>query len=244
MLFKFKKKKTTVDFFTSDPAVFHNAPITKYNKLLPNWLKTVDKNTPTSTIKQCNGFTDFVSNALTIPLWTEVRIDVSKEGLLDWTYECADKKTQIVDHPAYQRGTYLPPTKYLHQKIVSPWVAVASRPLKMNWSAATWSFDNPEDFIALPAIIDFHYSHGTNINAVVLKTDKNRSVNLSVGQPLINIMPMTEDDVEFKCHLVDQKEVENITGHIGFFQYFNNGINKAKKNPLRCPFSRETDKRI
>lgn len=244
MIFNFKKKKTTIDFFTSNPAVYHNAPITRYNKLLPEWLKTVERDTPTTTIKQCNGFTDFVSNTLTIPLWSDLRIDVSQEGLLDWSYEFADNKSLIVDHPVYQRGTYLPPTKYLHQKLVSPWVAVASRPLKMNWSAATWSFDNPEDFIALPAIIDFHYSHGTNINAVVLKTNQSRSVNLKVGQPLINLIPMTEDDIEFKCHLVDQKEIESIVDHVGFYQYFNNAINRNKKNVLRCPFSRETEKRI
>lgn len=240
MLFKFIEKPITIDFFTCNPGAYHHAPIVKANKLMPSWIKSVkgqqaSDGVPESTVKQCNGFVDYFKNAFTIPLWSDVVLGVSEEGNDYWHYRFADQRSEIQIHPDVQRGTYLPSSKYQHFKLVSPWMAVSSKSVNVHWTSPTWSLDEPDKIVVLPAVVDYAYTHGTHVNIVIPKTDKDQNIILKAGQPMVNIVPMTERKVNVKCHLVDEKEYESINQHTGNV-YFNNRINRHKGNPLTCPF--------
>lgn len=249
MLFKFIEKPITVDFFTYNAGAFHNAPIVKANKLMPEWLKSVnpifdDEGYQISTIKNCNGFTDYFRNAVTIPMWSDLRLSVGSEDDMSWKYKFADGFSRIETHPTEQRGQWLDEKKYQHFKFVSPWAIVSNKSLKMHWTSPTWSMNKPEDMIVLPAVVDYAYSHSTNVNVVIPKTSEEKRIELLAGQPLVNLIPMTERKVIFKCHLISQEEFGNVVSHVGDGVYFRNTISRNRNNPSRCPFGFGKDKPI
>lgn len=241
MLFKFIEKPITIDFFTTDPGAYHHAPVVKSNKMMPEWIKTVKSRPHTfggndNTIKQCNGFVDYFKNSYTIPLWSDVDIYIGEEGGIEYSYNFADRKSVIEHHPDDQRGDYLPQLKYQHLKFISPWAAVSNKSVNVHWTSPTWQIDSPEKMIILPAVVDYAYTHSTNINVIIPRAKEGKEFRLYTGQPMANLIPMTEKRVEAKCHLVDEKEFESIMLHAGSNTYFKNAINRHKANPNTCPF--------
>lgn len=249
MLFKFIEKPITLDCFTADANAFYHAPIVPSTKALPTWLKGVGKDVPKNdpryvnkplrtTLKQCNGFIDYFSQSFTLPLWSDLHMYVSEEGSNEWSYEYADQKSEIHIHAPYERGDFLPEENYQHFKLVSPWAIATKNSFQVHVTSPMWQLPKPEQLLVLPAVIDFKYAHGTHVNMMIPKQQEAQSILLQVGQPLMNLVPLTDKKINVKCHLVDDKEIDRIHSHLGT-GFFSHRINRHKKNPLACPFNRD-----
>ena len=91
----------------------------------------------------------------------------------------------------------------------------------------------------LPGIMDFKYNHGTNVNMFFPKVDN--KILFKAGTPLAHIIPMSENKVEIKTHVVTEAEMEKIepASYVSTFinKYdINKKILKAKEKG--CPFAK------
>lgn len=251
MLFFFKKKKIVVDCFTDRPYVMDYAKIDYANKFIPQWWKDLPAThlkrgdiTEMPTMKTCAGFVELYKHGFIIPMWSDLAIEVAptteKEKKIRWHF--SDQLTTGTVHSDYQRGSYLPTNEYEHFKIGSPWYLKCNRDVYFQFVQPTYNFDHPEVANILPGIVNYKYQHATAINMIFKKTDKFAKYMFNFGQPMVHIVPISEEHVELKHHLVSGEEMRNMfdRGESARLS-FRNGYNllrklKIEKEKSKCPF--------
>lgn len=247
-MFWFKKSRVVLDCFSEYGFVTNLAPIQKAVKFFPEWWKSLPKAIPAisghmvedSTIKTCPGFVELYRNSIIMPLWTDCAIDIAPQGNDGYRWQFADGITSASSHPHEQRGDYLPNDKYQHIKIASPWFLKTKEDIKWLYTQATYNIKNPDQQLVIPGVLNFKYQGQTNINMVFPRLDGKviRHV-IKRGQPLAQMIPMTEKEVDVRIHLVDSVEYKklNSTGHRAtFFNSYNKMVKILKAKEKSCPF--------
>ena len=202
--------------YTYKKEVYEQFPVCKTIKALPSWWKNIDDDR--QTIKQCPGFLEYFASGFTVPLWTDMMFTIGTsvdEGV-------SVNIDEINVHPTYQRGEYLPETKYQQLKLIAPWLIRCNEDIKFVFSANTWCLDNPEEFIIPPGVVDYKNQFGININSFLVYNGTTRSVHLKAGMPIVSCIPMSDRKIEIVNHLID----ENI-----WIQ-----LNNASPALTKCPF--------
>lgn len=241
-----KRSKIVVDAFTANPMAHDYAPIDYAAKFLPKWWRDLPTTAPMltpsgllveqSTMKHCKGMTDLYQNSLMIPLWSDLAITTVADGR--WGTQWSDTSqfsSNILQHPPVQFGEMSP--NDIHIKIVSPWIMSEKTGVNFLFTAPTWN--NPNPFLrALPGVMNYKYQHSTNINLLAVKADA--STILKHGEPLIHLIPMCDDRITVKTHLIDQREFERLSVRTaGTFTFKNLYQSRKKINDSegkKCPF--------
>jgi hypothetical protein len=215
-MFLFKKKKITVDAFTSNVYAEKFFPIAKASNFIPKWLQEtpsyeevtnkfgLTKKIP--TIRRCVGIQDLYKNSFIIPLWSSFILDVKSNGEYSWDW--SDETASAGVHSRLQLGKGL--DHLLHLKLESPWYLKEKTGINFIWHQPTWNMLNIVNNLHVPpAIINYKYQVGTNINLLFPKTKT--TLELLAGQPMAHIVPITDYDVEIKTHLVSRHDLEKIS---------------------------------
>jgi len=239
-----KRKEIVLDCFTTRSDVHTYFEIQPASKLMPDWWKKIPSNYTTNgldenpTLKCCAGFIDYYSEAISIPLWTDISFKSTQSNkLVQWM--SSDKTTEVQFHHMFQLGDYLSDSrsKYIHMKIVSHWLFSCKKDIKFLFSGNTWSLDNPQDIVIPTGISDFKYQCFTNIN-MLLFFNNVQTFKLNAGSSLIHLFPITDEKIKIKTHLIGEEEYSKISYLHGtnFFSknYFRrkNKIKKLKKCPI------------
>jgi len=216
MTFLFKNKKYVVDFFTANYSVFDNFKITEGRKFIPTWWKNLDtkqydgnEKRPAAivpTVKKCPGMIHTYKESFIMPLWTE--IDIVMDENYEWTGATSDRKTHISTHSSRQYDGYLPKNHYTHLKIQSPWYA--EEKTGVNFVVSPCSWDNSElleTYFIPVGIRSWKYTCSTNVHGFL--QNKAQSINFQSGMPLVHFFPMTDKNVEVRCHY-DPDKVERL----------------------------------
>jgi hypothetical protein len=207
-----RRKKLTVDFVTNDYKAYEYFSIDKSNKFIPQWWKDIPqqymddnfkvKGTRLNTLKRCPGFMDVFRYSYTMPLWTSCEIivndKINEEG---YSTACADG-TLIDSHPSYQAGSFLSSNSFIHFKFHTPWNGYSSksRDLLWNWSPAVWNNPILLNKLFIPtAFRNFRGGTSTNIHTF-MDSSNNDVLYIEAGTPMIHMIPMTDKNVEVKCH--------------------------------------------
>ena len=219
-MFLFKKKTIVVDCFTYIDYAYNYFPIRKALRYYPEVIKKmpasvpieqtlVDDRTnikvPTPTVKMCTGINELYKHGAIIPLWTDILYTpknfMRKESGLalgePWFQDKLQQhlKSQFV-------GMF---DNYFHTKIIGIWNLNTKSDIKFLWTAATYNINNfNPDFFIPPGVTFYDWQAQTNINAFVRKDADD--FTLRAGQPLIHIIPLTENTVEYKCHEISYEE--------------------------------------
>lgn len=242
MIFLFKKKKLHLDIFTYRPEVMEFYPVDYATKFYPEWWKKLPREFepeqtfwPMSTMKRCTGFTEYYKNGIVIPMWSDMAI---KTHPLEFNWHFADRLTECDSHPYEQMYGYLDPSQYKHLKIVSPWLFKCKEEVNFVWTQPTWNFERVSDIIIPPAVVNYKYLSGTNINLFVDKREEKKFI-LHAGQPMVNLLPMTERTVVIHKHVVTKKEYDSLNLHSYQSTYVNkykNNRDLSKAKEKQCPF--------
>jgi hypothetical protein len=99
--------------------------------------------------------------------------------------------------------------------------------------------DNIGKFTVLPGIIDFKYQHSINVNTFFEYIPGTvRQVMLETATPLVHMIPLTEDDVEIRCHEVSTDEYNRMNHNITKFKgsYRDRKVQLNTNEPSKCPF--------
>lgn len=244
-LFKKKKQKTVIDFYTCISPVYHKAPITKANKQLPKWWKSLPAlkegfNLSTfsqeTNMRRCTGFSSLFQHGFTIPMWSDIAFDVSAKGKSGFAYHASlENAFSVETHGQEQRGSYLPESDYIHAKLVSPWAVHCNKDIDWVIVQATWNFDTPQEIIIPPGSVNYHDIADTHINMFIPKSEERKQMLIEYGQPLVHLIPLTEDEVEYNVHLVSKEEYDRILFGKNATMSFSSSLFKSKKLNT-CPF--------
>lgn len=242
-MFFFKRKEIVLDCFTTRPDVYTYFPIQPASKLIPDWWKKLPSNYTTNgldqnpTLKGCPGFIDYYSSAISIPLWADLSIKTTESNKsVEWL--CADRNTQIQAHDLAQLGSYLNRNKFIHLKIVTPWLLNCKEEIKFVFSGNNWCLDTPQDLVIPNGVTNFKYQNSVNIN-MLLFFRGNQILKLNANSPVINMFPMTEKKVKLKINLVSEEEYSKISQLFATNFFYKNYFRHKNlaKSTKRCPMS-------
>jgi len=249
-MFFFKPKILNIDCFTDDVNAINYTPVDYTHKFYPEWWKKLEKSVPNSkfpnvpflahnTMKSCVGFSNFFQNSITLPLWSDLCVIMSNETE-EYDVIFSDRKSIAERHPSSIMKGLVDPKNYIHIKIVSPWQFVCKEDIRWAWVQHTWNFNPIDQIIIPPAVIDYKYQSGTNINFFVVWGQKQCLIPL--GQPLVNIIPLSDRKIKIHRHLVSPEEKHKIT-KAGTPLSFQDKYRKIKKFVMqkeneekKCPF--------
>lgn len=236
MLFKFLNKQIHLDVFTYRKEVLEFFTLKPTNKLIPNWYKKIPISEsydfyPSKTLKGCYGIREILNKGFTIPLWSDLAIDIkSEEGKIQ--YQFADEESSIDFHNVEQWQTYADPKDNIHFKIVSPWKA--KEKTGVQFLAMEFIWDKPSyNYKIVSGVTNFKQSHETHINGF-FSLSQDSSFILPAEKPLIQFIPLSDKKIKYSYHLIDKKEFFDMGKQST--SYFNNSMVKIKK----CPFTKYT----
>jgi hypothetical protein len=260
MLFKFKKSKITVDCFTHVQAVYELYKIRKAILYYPDEIKSIppwidgppdpktNVKTPTPSIKQCTGIQELYKHGAIIPFWVdyyaqpkEAVAHRSRLGTTDDWY-----MDRITEHPREQFPGFF--ENYVHIKFGGVWNLVDKTGTKFLWMPATWNLNNAIDNFIIPQAVTYYDTQPqTNLNMFIRKDAE--PFHILSGTPIAQIIPLTDKEVDYKCHFVSIDEWErkntipagfSFTGGLRNNKYFK-AVAKAKEldaleKKAKCPF--------
>jgi hypothetical protein len=246
-MFIFKKKKIVIDAFTWNSSINSYFKPDLSNKFLPDWWKQLpstfngnnkyDITTEIATIKRCDGIINLYKKGFIIPLWSDLIVETNENG--EWRSSwSSDNSTNIIDHDKRQLGNIS--DDLIHIKIISPWILKEKTGVEFYWAEPVWNnLQKFNNVTFLPGVLDFKYQNNTNIN--ILFPKKNARYEFEFGQPMVQLVPISDADVEIKTHLVSPEEWNHLSlMNIHKFSFLNFHRNKKKiidsQEKKKCPF--------
>ena len=235
-----KKKTIVVDAFT-DNDIIATVPIEESSKNLPDWYKKLKPTIEVSgeghtlkipTFKRCDGLFDLIGNSFTISMWSDLSIAVNAEGSFNWKYPTNQYNFGVDQHPEFlMDGAFSP---MVHTKVLSPWMLSESKGINFYQTQAFYSLNEfAGDMLIMPGVVNYRYQHATHINMFLAR---NKTYMLKAGQPMMYLVPMTEDKVEIKTHVVSTAEYKRICNLQAGNKFL--GSYKDLKSKGQCPMSR------
>lgn len=241
MLFIFKKKEIVIDTFTCREEVISYAPIVSMVNYFPDWWKDTkpynktkmgDSEIQTSTIKKCNGLIELYKTGFVLPLWSDLKIDTRETGDFSYGFSCT--WGIIISHNRNEFDQIN--DRYIHLKIISPWLFKEKSGVNMVATSPKWSHLNNDMNIAdvLPGCVKYNTQCTTNINIFLPK--QINDILIEHNTPLLHIIPISEKKVVVKNHLISESEFNQKMGADKNAISFNNIYNKKEKLKSKCPF--------
>lgn len=231
---KFFNKSITLDCYTSDRQAYEHAKIQQAGKFIPDWWKSLPKDVPFPTMRQCAGFIDLYKKSFVLPLWSDVDISISDD---QYTWQYADHCSNAEGHSGAQFDGWVSEESNFHLKLISPWRLKCDKEVFFQWSDVSWDGERVFKYTTPTAVVEYKYQHATNVNLLFNKKVV-QDIRLHHGTPLVFITPLTEKKVVLRHHLVSESEVEQLSNpfpavNIGRYM---SAKKHAKKKESKCPF--------
>lgn len=248
MIFFFKKKKKVIDCFTSNQMVYEQFPIAKANEYIPDWYKklnaTYSTNVPNTlrekaaTVKRCPGISNLFNEGFILPLWSDLIFDFSPVGEnfeFKWEYAATDPTWNVEVHDS-QQYSGLFNNNFFQTKLTVPWLVKESTGVKFAFIEPTYTMSNPNIFTVIPGVINFKYQNFVNVNMLTeITTPMKKRIEFEAGEPLAQIIPLTEDDVVLKTHYVSKEEYNRIDESTSAYKWYGTYFDRKKKKEKVCP---------
>lgn len=245
MMFWFKRNEIVVDCFTYHHSIFeYYKPLNASNFIPDGWKKLPKKfevksfpNFPNSklveevaTAKTCLGFINLYRTGFIIQNHCDIAIEVDTAGNINAAP--SDRNTSsIVQHNPNQvwDGFF---SNHAHIKLNIPWFVVEKTGVNFIYSKCTWNDTNMADnFHVVSGILDFKIQHNIAINFFMKRESV---INFYAGQPLAHIIPLSEQKVTMKHHLISKEEYTNRFNFVPANRLYKEFLRiKTKKE---CPF--------
>jgi hypothetical protein len=219
-----RKSKVIVDCYTfrkSTVGMFSIQPLTK---LKPKWFKDMpnfrkappspgsNRRFKVSNFKSCAGFINLFRVGFGIPLWTDFQIINERAGLgvkYPDTYTTVEPHLEPHEDVEYNMATPLS-DNHRHVKLNSPWLCFSEQDVDFLMVGAEWNYVNHHlyDFNIPMGIVNFKHQASSNINIMFPRNVDGRETQfqISAGDIIAYLIPLTERKVEFRCHYIPTVE--------------------------------------
>ena len=244
-----KNKEIVVHCYTDRPEVYNYFPVVPNKKIIPDWFKNLKapffkspENSQTN-LKLCPGITNLFKTSFTIPLWSDLFLEIGETNSEYYRWQYSDRCSDIGLHPPHQHGGHFKTKEYQHLKIISPWQFQCEEDVSFLAIEPFWQFKELNNISILPGIVEFYSQHNTNINLFVRRESKKQDILLNAGSPLYTYVPITERKVRVETHLVSSKKLHNLSKVSYPMKFINHygaalKLNKARK----CPYKFDVEK--
>jgi len=227
----------TLDCFTTNVSVLEHYPVVKANKMYPEWWKSLestsvqppDAKCPFSrtgpTIKVCDGFLDLYKTMITIPLWSDLMVKTDGNKGIYWHSAAPDMK--IEHHPVVQ---YNHPDffNYCHMKILMPWLIEEKVGVNFQLFHSDWNMPaNWFKYRILGGVLNYKYQGGAHCNMMLPNIPA--EFILPAGEPIMNLLPLTDRKVVIKTHLLGKTEYDQKQSLISYPHTFMGRYKTSKK---------------
>ena len=253
-MFWFKKKKTILKCYTTDPFAYSFAKIDWGENFIPEWynnlpvFNTWPNGSVQPTLRVCHGFKQLYKNSLVIPSWAHISMtpNIIQNGPgFEWRVNTAF--TKITKHPSNQVAGFFDETRFSTFKIETPWWLRCNEPVQFIVCDPIWNRPGILDYSILPGILDFKYQSGTNILGVLEHRDvkeEKKEVIFSPGDPIVLLTPLTDQEIVLEHHLVTPSELAKylpdlrvgIDNAVNKYNLSKKFINKLDQQESKCPF--------
>jgi hypothetical protein len=147
----------------------------------------------------------------------------------DGTTGAMSHNTKEFDSPVF--------SDLIHIKIMSPWFIQEKTGCEFQWNSPWWNnVSQHNKFFIPPGIVEYKYQHRSNINMFINKSPSNFMI--AAGTPLVHIVPLSDKDVQIKCHYLPQEEYNKkfYAHQMKFVGSFKEKKKIAKSKESKCPF--------
>ena len=207
----FHRTKTIhVDAFTSASHVYELTPIVKASKAIPGWWKNAQPAKPMfdfsaqrcirdhTNMKACYGFMELYKRGFVLESWADFHLANTHGSCVAIASNGLPPATS---HPKERLDSF---PNYTHLRLMSPWKIREKTGVQFHCGAAWWSLSGAQ-FIIPSGIIAFDFNDVANVNLLVpIKADEQQ---IAMGTPLLHFVPLSDDTVEVKNHLVSEKDM-------------------------------------
>lgn len=239
LTFFHKKKKIVIDAFTHDVIAHECAPICKASKTLPKWWKDLSsystndilqKGDSVLNMKRCYGFNELYKKSFIVRNTSDLSIKIFHDKCT--FIGLSDRNPEI--HPKSQYGNGFP--NHNHIKLILPWILTEKIGIKVLFFSPEFNLDNYNIKI-LPGIVDLSLPTAIHVNIMIpVKKDiKPDNIILPIGLPIYQFIPLIEENVEIKNHLISVDDFYTKYYKQRSYKRYDELIRLAKEN--KCPFS-------
>ena len=207
-----KRKKVSIDFFTSDELAYNYGKPVKATKVLPRWFTEMDSTYPAedgqigTTIKKCPGIISMHNKSIALTSWFEFSMQVEPSGQTKVNF--GQIQPDIVQHNKQQFEPFVRGTNAFSLKINSPWFLKFSRDMMFTLTEPSWyNYKLFDAMTLMPGILESKYTNHPNLNFIVRPGAATKKLFIEPGDPIGLLTPLTEDDVEIHTHVVSESEL-------------------------------------
>jgi hypothetical protein len=232
----FKKRPIELHCYTCRADVYNYAPIQETPKISRDWFKRSPTSSDHVSAKQCPSLRDTLKLGITLPLWSDLRLQISslsdKEGW--WKYQYSDKQSSMNSHFFDQMGQPEIDKSYFCLKLESPWLFTCEEDIDFLYSGDQIELLNYGFIQIMKGKINFKHQHATNINTIVAKKESEQEFVLPFLFPLLNLIPLTERNVTVVNHLISDEHWVNlrassVPSSFSHFYYKHKKLRQSKK---------------
>jgi len=237
---KIFKKNVVLNCYTSNKSAYDLFSINHSKNFIPDWWKKVpkayrygDNFYDAPTIKTCPGFTELYKKGVMIPLWSDLDIQSNKDG---YKYQFADQESSIEYNHPDAVGSIIDTMNVHSIKLSSPWIFECSHKVDWLYLNPMWNTETM-DVITAPGTVKFNHAIRSNIN-LMIRRGLDRNISLSAGTPIVQVIPLTDREIEVRCHYVSRDEFRD--REVSMRSFFFGGYKKVselkEKQQKKCPF--------
>jgi hypothetical protein len=204
----FRKTPIEIKFKTFDPYLLNNLPPNRHTKKYPEWFKntpsfggegTISSNfspIKAPTIKRCPALNDYFATGIIIPGWSDIEFFVDgQRRSIEWRYSNNYPNLELIQPHDSSQFPQLA-DKYIHAKIISPWIAECSTDIRWLLTKPSYfsEFDDQE-VIFCDGITQFYNNFVMHVNLFFPIKDDVYNVKFTAGQPFQKYIPLTESPI-------------------------------------------------
>lgn len=240
-----KKKPVKLCAYSNDKALVDYFKIAKANRKLPDWFKKLSNNVSPYTglnMTGCAGFLDLYAKAFTVPLWSDIDVEIGRIGELQSQAIQHNLKANSSSHPQSQRGDLWPDEHFQHMKFNSPWVVTCDEEVQFLLIGNQYENKIPHRVQLAFGLVEFKYQHDLNANFIFKREEKRYHETLQMGDPFMLMIPLTDRPVVIEHKYVDPDEFLRVASE-GRFSFGNHNYLKERKikrevdaEKSKCPF--------
>lgn len=231
-----KKSQLTVDCFTCNPALYEYFPMSNSNKNYPEWWKNLNATFISEsnsgihhsipTLKRCDALLGLYNQGFCMSMWSDLIIETNQQGEFRYQYS-SDENAPLVSHSRKQLGPGF--NDLIHVKMISPWLVEEKKGVQFLYTGASWNQINRLfEWNIVPGVVDFKNQSSTHVNFFL--PIKETRIELSAGETIVHIIPLSDKKIELKNHLISLEEWNK--KHLRY-SYMSSFVGRFKKNAKR-----------
>lgn len=244
---KFLKKLTNlfnetiyIDLYTDNAALYKIVEASNLTLERPTWWKRLRKSsfdydsmTPDTTMKSCSGVNMLFSKRYPLLMPCDVYLNSTTTNLNYYAHD--DNSVSIQSHPTTQHDNSFGDNT--HIKFNLRWKLKTSLEIPVLLTGA--DMDTPELTNILNivnGVLPPDVPSQLNVNGFITRSNEGVKLNIPAGATLANLIPLTENKVVYRHHLITTDEYDQIDKEESALA--TNSYYRAKKARSKCPFSK------